>query len=55
MMPTGTGIDIVEVERIKAILAQKNGARFMEKVLHASEITECQTYTNLTLGNLTCM
>lgn len=46
MMPTGTGIDIVEVERIKTILAQKNGPRFMQKILHASEISECQSYSN---------
>lgn len=46
MMPIGSGIDIVEVERIKSILAQKNGGRFMRKVLHARELEECQMHAN---------
>lgn len=46
MMPIGTGIDIVEIDRIKAILAKHNAARFIEKILHPKEQEELQAHEN---------
>jgi len=40
MMPIGSGIDIVEIDRIKVILAKDYAARFIEKILHPKEQEE---------------
>lgn len=46
MMPIGSGIDIVEIERIQGILAKHNAARFIEKILHPKEREELQAHDN---------
>jgi holo-[acyl-carrier protein] synthase len=37
-MIIGVGHDIVEIDRIRRILDKREGERFMERVLHASEL-----------------
>ncbi|HYF67502.1 MAG TPA: holo-ACP synthase [Ohtaekwangia sp.] len=44
-MIIGTGIDLVEVERIEAKLRKENG--FREKVFSKKEIAYCESQTNM--------
>lgn len=43
-MIAGTGVDIVEVERIAKVIGKQNG--FLEKVFSPDEIVFCETKTN---------
>lgn len=43
----GSGIDIVEIDRIKSI-SDRNGRRFFEKILHPKELTELADIKNTT-------
>lgn len=45
MKPVGSGIDIVEIKRMRDII-DKNGERFYEKILHPVELKELQQWTN---------
>ena len=45
-MICGTGIDIIEIERLKRVL-KKSGDRFFEKVFTAHEIAYCTRTKNL--------
>jgi holo-[acyl-carrier protein] synthase len=40
----GTGIDIIEVERVEAAYA-RFGERFVERILHPSELAYCLSHT----------
>ena len=42
-MILGTGIDIIEVERVQAAYA-RFGGRFVERILHASELAYCLSH-----------
>lgn len=42
-MILGTGIDIVEVARIRDMI-EKFGDRFLRRILHPAEIAYCQSY-----------
>lgn len=44
-MLIGTGIDVVEIERIAASI-ERYGARFVERIFTAGEITYCQRKKN---------
>jgi holo-[acyl-carrier protein] synthase len=44
-MLVGTGIDVVEIERIAASI-ERYGARFLERVFTADEIAYCQSKKN---------
>ena len=46
MMPLGSGIDIVEIDRIKHILEKEHGERFIEKILHVKEQDEYHAHQN---------
>jgi hypothetical protein len=46
MMPLGSGIDIVEIDRIKKILEKRYGGRFIEKILHEKEQAEYRAHQN---------
>ena len=47
MIPVGSGIDIVEIQRLQEII-DKNGERFAEKVLHPNELEELEEWSNKT-------
>ena len=47
MTPVGSGIDIVEIQRLQEII-DKNGDRFAEKVLHPNELNELEEWSNKT-------
>ncbi|MEM8843478.1 MAG: holo-ACP synthase [Pseudomonadota bacterium] len=47
MTPIGSGIDIVEIQRLQEII-DKNGNRFAEKVLHPNELEELAEWNNKT-------
>jgi holo-[acyl-carrier protein] synthase len=46
MIPMGSGIDIVEIDRIKKIIEKENGVRFIEKILHKKEQEEYHVHHN---------
>ncbi|MEM7304525.1 MAG: holo-ACP synthase [Pseudomonadota bacterium] len=47
MKPVGSGIDIVEIQRVQEIL-DKNGQKFYEKILHPLEMKEIEKWSNKT-------